>query len=96
MKPNYAYIHEACGKPAFYMEDKPRAGQMASAKGIHHPDGTPAVNGTPIACGSCGKPISNLSTNAVREVDPQLRPAIARVRILAPQQDDTTQELEAK
>lgn len=48
--------HIACGQVAFTYDGDVRVGPL-SAELAHFPDGTQPKRGTPITCGSCGRPI---------------------------------------
>ena len=69
----FAFIHEVCGKPAFYLSEMPKRGERVSSAAVVVMRGERPQPGDPILCGSCGEPVTgtgngNLPTANVREV----------------------------
>jgi len=62
----FVYIHEKCGKPAFYLTEMPAAYSYVRAKIVRTLSGGRVVFGEIIRCGSCGEGISPLRTTAIR------------------------------
>ena len=50
----YAYIHQECGKPAFYYDHLPLAGEQRSYGEAAHINGDPMEDCGPRFCDSCG------------------------------------------
>jgi hypothetical protein len=65
---NYEYIHDQCGKPAFYLSHRPMTGTLVQSSGVTLVNGDPAKFGQPIVCGSCGLQIHGLETRCVRKI----------------------------
>jgi len=51
----YVYIHPECGKPAFFLTERPKYGERTDSKKATHLDGSPIKHGELMKCGSCGE-----------------------------------------
>jgi len=58
----YVYIHEECGKPAFFSDREMKISEAWRGDYFVLPDGSNPVGGEQIVCGSCGKPMSKSPT----------------------------------
>ena len=54
------FIHEKCGKEAFYYDHLPRSGEKLDPVCATLLDGSKPVSGTKAVCGSCDREISLL------------------------------------
>lgn len=59
MQRNFAYIHQLCGKPAFFMEENPD--HEPRSYQVELPDGTKPVPGSYMVCGSCGEKLGRIT-----------------------------------
>lgn len=51
-------IHLGCGEPAFFLDSsRAKRFHIARSEDVRHIDGSPAISGEKIVCGSCGKPV---------------------------------------
>jgi hypothetical protein len=65
----FAYIHSACGKPAFLMVDKPKPLALAQSMNARHLDGRCIKPGSAPICDSCGGIVWGLLTASVRPLN---------------------------
>jgi len=50
-------VHNTCHKTAFYYDGPLEGGTIVESGKAVFPDGTHPVQGSPMLCGSCGRPI---------------------------------------
>jgi len=48
-------LHKECGKTAFFFLKKVKPGDCLESNNVVMLDGTHAIPGTPVVCGSCGR-----------------------------------------
>lgn len=60
----YALMH-ACGGPAVFLDHKPTPGEVATANGVSNLNGTQALHGSRVCCGTCGEQLLSLNANNV-------------------------------
>lgn len=68
-----AYIHSVCGKPAFYLENDPKEGDLVRAEDCIYPGGGRPKNGERIICGSClgfVREGQHLSLDRIKDIEP--------------------------
>lgn len=62
----YHYVHSACGKVAFYIQQKPTLGQLISPEWCMFPNGDKPKADQEARCGSCGGELTH------EDLDPEL------------------------
>lgn len=73
MQRNFAYMHELCGAPAFFLEKAPDPDDVEQPRSydVELPDGTKPKPYSVMVCGSCGEPLKRLSILDVKPWKPQ-------------------------